>query len=46
MLQFERLGHELGGMDGGYGHVTEAMRTRLTDELQRRLRKLGKGRKR
>ncbi|GAA0986469.1 hypothetical protein GCM10009555_064000 [Acrocarpospora macrocephala] len=46
VLQFERLGHELGGMDGVYGHVTEAMRTRLMDELQRRWRKRGKGRKR
>jgi integrase len=46
VLQFERLGHELGGMDGVYGHVTEAMRTRLVDELQRRWRRLGKRQKR
>ncbi|GIH29635.1 hypothetical protein Aph01nite_79450 [Acrocarpospora phusangensis] len=46
VLQFELLGHELGGIYGVYGHVTEAMRTRLVDELQRRWTRLGKRAKR
>jgi hypothetical protein len=40
VLQFERLGHELGGIDGVYSHVTDPMRKRLINQLQRRWTKL------
>lgn len=36
VLQFDRLGNELGGVDGIYSHVTEPMRARLMAELERR----------
>jgi hypothetical protein len=38
VLKTERLGHELPGMHGVYGHVSEARRTDLKDALQARER--------
>jgi hypothetical protein len=36
LLRSERMGHEVPGMRGVYGHVTPAMRAYLTDVLQER----------
>jgi hypothetical protein len=36
VLKTERMGHELPGMHGVYGHVSPAMRAELKDALQRR----------
>jgi integrase len=36
VLKTERLGHELPGMHGVYGHVSPAMRAALKDALQDR----------
>ena len=36
VLKTERLGHELPGMHGVYGHVSQAMRVDLKDALQER----------
>ena len=36
MLQTERMGHELPGMHGVYGHVSPIMRANLKTALQER----------
>lgn len=36
LLRSERMGHEVPGMRGIYGHVTPAMRDALTTMLQER----------
>jgi hypothetical protein len=36
VLKTERMGHELPGMHGVYGHVSDAMRAELKDALQAR----------
>jgi hypothetical protein len=36
LLRSERMGHEVPGMRGIYGHVTPAMRAALTTMLQER----------
>src|SRR5262249_36729559 len=36
VLKTERLGHEMPGMHGVYGHVSDAMRADLRDALQER----------
>jgi integrase len=36
VLKTERMGHELPGMHGVYGHVSPAMRAELKDALQNR----------
>jgi hypothetical protein len=36
VLKTERMGHEMPGMQGVYGHVSRAMRTDLQAALQRR----------
>jgi hypothetical protein len=36
VLKTERMGHELPGMHGVYGHVSDAMRAELKDALQER----------
>jgi hypothetical protein len=36
VLKSERMGHELPGMHGVYGHVSPSMRAELTASLQER----------
>jgi hypothetical protein len=36
ILKTERLGHDMPGMHGVYGHVSGAMRAHLKDSLQER----------
>ncbi|MFI0421741.1 hypothetical protein [Spongiactinospora sp. 9N601] len=42
VLVCERMGHQMGGIQGRYSHVTELMRRRLNSGLQRRYAGLAK----
>ena len=36
VIKCERMGHQMKGIQGVYGHVTDPMRRQLTKALQRR----------
>jgi integrase len=42
VIVHERMGHQMPGIGGLYSHVTDAMRERLTADLQRRWTELTK----